>query len=216
MATIFIMQIGKTLRSGKKHDGRAPDYDDWELNGDIIFYNPLLGRAPLRCRPWASASTLRACVRQLTSGRLRGAQYAAVPPVRCLSGELPLTIGGGIGQSRLCMLLHRLRAHRRGAVRRMGRRNDAALPPEAGIARHVKVTHKCGFRSPITSKAAFFILLPAKAQKAAFLRKGGLGENPFLSPERKGFPREREKNFAPLRFVYGLFSSRPRFLQKSL
>ena len=101
--TIFIMQIGKTLRSGKKHDGRAPDYDDWELNGDIIFYNPLLQRAfevssmGIRVDP----ASLR---KQL---RLAGCEERSTLPFHraLLSGELPQTIGGGIGQSRLCMLL---------------------------------------------------------------------------------------------------------------
>ena len=101
--TVFIMQIGKTLRSGKKHDGRAPDYDDWELNGDIIFYNPVLQRAfevssmGIRVDP----ASLR---RQL---RLAGCEERSTLPFHraLLSGELPQTIGGGIGQSRLCMLL---------------------------------------------------------------------------------------------------------------
>ena len=78
--TACILQIGKRLRSGTIHDGRAPDYDDWELNGDIMFWNEVLGCAfdDRRTLPFH---------RML------------------LDGELPCTMGGGIGQSRLCMLL---------------------------------------------------------------------------------------------------------------
>ena len=59
LGTVFLMQIGAPLKSGKPHDGRAPDYDDWSLNGDILFWNDTLDRA-LRYRPWASASAPRA------------------------------------------------------------------------------------------------------------------------------------------------------------
>ena len=101
--TVFLMQIGKKLRSGKPHDGRAPDYDDWELNGDILFRNHVLNRSfeissmGIRVDP-ASLD------RQLT---LAGCDYRRSMPFHkaLLAGELPLTIGGGIGQSRLCMLL---------------------------------------------------------------------------------------------------------------
>ncbi|HIT68687.1 MAG TPA: aspartate--ammonia ligase [Candidatus Aphodomonas merdavium] len=101
--TVFIMQIGKTLRSGKKHDGRAPDYDDWELNGDILYWNPVLERAfeissmGIRVNPESLARQLKEA----------GCQERSTLPFHraLLAGELPLTIGGGIGQSRLCMLL---------------------------------------------------------------------------------------------------------------
>jgi len=101
--TVFIMQIGKTLRSGTKHDGRAPDYDDWELNGDIILWNDLLGRAfeisSMGIR--VDADSLR---RQLAAAGCE--ERAELPFHRALlNGELPQTIGGGIGQSRLCMYL---------------------------------------------------------------------------------------------------------------
>ena len=97
------MQIGKTLRSGKPHDGRAPDYDDWELNGDILFYNPLLDRA-------FEISSMGIRVSPESLGRqlaLSGCtQRRSLPYHRSLlAGELPYSIGGGIGQSRLCMLL---------------------------------------------------------------------------------------------------------------
>ena len=101
--TVGILQIGKTLKSGQKHDGRAPDYDDWELNGDIMFYNELLGCAfelssmGIRVSP----ESLR---RQLAEA---GCQQRAELPFHkmLLNGELPYTMGGGIGQSRMCMLL---------------------------------------------------------------------------------------------------------------
>ena len=101
--TIFVMQIGKTLRSGKKHDGRAPDYDDWELNGDIIFYN-----SELDCAFEVSSMGIRvdaaALDRQLTAAGCNDRRSLPFHQM-LLSGHLPQTIGGGIGQSRLCMLL---------------------------------------------------------------------------------------------------------------
>ena len=100
---VFLMQIGGKLKSGFPHDGRAPDYDDWDLNGDILIWNPVLGRAfelssmGIRVDP----ETLK---KQL---RLAGAEDRAALAFHraLLAGELPQTIGGGIGQSRLCMLL---------------------------------------------------------------------------------------------------------------
>ena len=101
--TVFVMGIGAPLRSGQKHDGRSPDYDDWTLNGDILLWNDLLGRAfeissmGIRVDP----ETLD---RQLTAAGCddrRGLLYHRM----LLNGELPLTIGGGIGQSRLSMIL---------------------------------------------------------------------------------------------------------------
>ena len=101
--TTFLMQIGGALKSGRPHDGRAPDYDDWALNGDILVWDPVLERAfevssmGIRVDP-ASLD------RQLT---LAGCDDRRELPFHkmLLEGKLPLTIGGGIGQSRLCMLL---------------------------------------------------------------------------------------------------------------
>ena len=101
--TVFLMQIGKTLKSGTKHDGRAPDYDDWELNGDILMWNPVLERnfevSSMGIRVDAAALD-----RQLTEA---GCDERRKLPFHqmLLNGELPDSIGGGIGQSRLCMLL---------------------------------------------------------------------------------------------------------------
>ena len=101
--TVFLMQIGKTLKSGIKHDGRAPDYDDWELNGDILMWNPVL-----ESRFEVSSMGIRvdaaALDRQLTAA---GCDYRRRLTFHqmLLNGELPQSIGGGIGQSRLCMLL---------------------------------------------------------------------------------------------------------------
>ena len=101
--TALIMQIGGKLRSGIPHDGRAPDYDDWTLNGDILFWNERLGRA---CE--ISSMGVRvdeeSLARQL---KLAGCEERRELPFHrmLLAGELPLTIGGGIGQSRLCMLM---------------------------------------------------------------------------------------------------------------
>ena len=102
--TAFIMQIGGKLRSGKPHDGRAPDYDDWALNGDIMFWNDVLGSAFELSSMGIRVDRPNPCARQLTQAGC--AERAELPFHRMLlAGELPLTIGGGIGQSRLCMLL---------------------------------------------------------------------------------------------------------------
>ena len=101
--TVFIMQIGDKLKSGKPHDNRAPDYDDWSLNGDILFWDELLDCA-LEISSMGIRVDEQALDRQL---RLAGANERRELPFHkaLLNGELPLTIGGGIGQSRLSMLL---------------------------------------------------------------------------------------------------------------
>jgi aspartate--ammonia ligase len=101
--TAFIMQIGGKLRSGKPHDSRAPDYDDWELNGDIFFWDDVLGRA-LEISSMGIRVDAEALDRQLS---ISGCDDRRNLPFHkmLLNNELPLTIGGGIGQSRLCMLL---------------------------------------------------------------------------------------------------------------
>ena len=101
--TACIMQIGGALRSGKPHDGRAPDYDDWSLNCDIFFWNPVLNRA-LEISSMGIRVDAEALDRQLT---IAGCDDRRKLPFHqmLLHNELPLTIGGGIGQSRLAMLL---------------------------------------------------------------------------------------------------------------
>ena len=103
--TALIMQIGGKLRSGKPHDGRAPDYDDWTLNGDIMFYNEVLGHA-FEISSMGIRVDEESLDKQLTE---RGCDDRRALPFHkmLLGGELPLTIGGGIGQSRLCMLMMR-------------------------------------------------------------------------------------------------------------
>ena len=101
--TVFVMQIGDKLKSGIKHDGRAPDYDDWKLNGDILFWNETLS-----CAFEVSSMGIRvdekALDEQLTKADCDDRR--ALPfHKQLLAGELPQTMGGGIGQSRLCMLL---------------------------------------------------------------------------------------------------------------
>ena len=101
--TAFIMQIGAPLKSGKPHDGRAPDYDDWSLNGDIFFWNETLGRA-FEISSMGIRVDREALDRQLKMANCdhrREFQFHKM----LLNDELPLTIGGGIGQSRLCMLM---------------------------------------------------------------------------------------------------------------
>jgi aspartate--ammonia ligase len=97
------MQIGGKLRNGKPHDGRAPDYDDWALNGDIMFYNEVLGHA-FEISSMGIRVDEESLERQLKE---RGCEDRRELPFhkKLLAGELPLTIGGGIGQSRLCMLM---------------------------------------------------------------------------------------------------------------
>lgn len=101
--TVFLMQIGGKLKSGKPHDGRAPDYDDWNLNGDLLYYSPLLDQA-IELSSMGIRVDSESMDRQLT---LSGCDARRNLPFHrmLLDGELPLTIGGGIGQSRMCMLL---------------------------------------------------------------------------------------------------------------
>ena len=105
---IFLMKIGGTLRSGEKHDGRSPDYDDWELNGDIILWNDILERA-FEMSSMGIRVDSEAMLRQLElSGCMDRAELDYQKAV--INDELPYTIGGGIGQSRLCMFFLR-KAH---------------------------------------------------------------------------------------------------------
>ncbi|MDR3264221.1 MAG: aspartate--ammonia ligase [Clostridiales bacterium] len=101
--TAFIMQIGGTLRSGIPHDTRAPDYDDWELNGDIFFYNELLDSAFELCSMGIRVDAA-ALDRQLNKAGCRDRRTLPFHSA-LLNNALPPAIGGGIGQSRLCMLL---------------------------------------------------------------------------------------------------------------
>ena len=105
---VFIMKIGGVLSSGEKHDGRSPDYDDWELNGDILFWNPVLKRA-FEVSSMGIRVDEDVLLKQL---KLSGCEdrtslqyHRAV-----LDRKLPYTIGGGIGQSRICMFFLR-KAH---------------------------------------------------------------------------------------------------------
>lgn len=101
--TAFIMQIGGKLKSGGKHDGRAPDYDDWTLNGDIVFWNDILG-----CAFEVSSMGIRvdekSLAEQLEKANCNHRRNLPFHKM-LLEGKLPLTMGGGIGQSRLSMLL---------------------------------------------------------------------------------------------------------------
>ena len=101
--TVFLMQIGGALRSGKPHDGRAPDYDDWSLNGDILMWNPIL-QSSFEISSMGIRVDEQSLARQLV---LAGCEERKALPFHkmLLGGELPLTMGGGIGQSRLCMLM---------------------------------------------------------------------------------------------------------------
>ena len=100
---VFVMQIGDKLASGEPHDGRAPDYDDWQLNGDILFWFE-----NLNCALEISSMGIRVDEKSLAEQlKKAGCEERKELPYHkmLLNGELPYTIGGGIGQSRLCMLL---------------------------------------------------------------------------------------------------------------
>ncbi len=101
--TTFLMQIGAPLRSGQPHDGRAPDYDDWFMNGDLLFWNYTLQQA-YEVSSMGIRVSPESLDRQLTAA---GCDSRRALPFHkaLLAGELPDTMGGGIGQSRLCMLL---------------------------------------------------------------------------------------------------------------
>ena len=101
--TVFLMHIGDKLKNGEKHDGRAPDYDDWSLNGDILIWNDVLN-----CAFEISSMGIRVDETSLheqlkKSDALEREQFPYHRGI--LEGTLPLTIGGGLGQSRICMLL---------------------------------------------------------------------------------------------------------------
>lgn len=106
--TIFIMQIGDLLKSGERHDGRAPDYDDWELNGDILVYYPVLDIA-LELSSMGIRVDEDALDKQLTIADCDDRRELPFQKA-ILNKELPYTIGGGIGQSRICMFFLR-KAH---------------------------------------------------------------------------------------------------------
>lgn len=103
LGAVFLMKIGGPLKSGQRHDGRAPDYDDWQLNGDILFWYE-----PLQCALEVSSMGIRVDAASLKSQleaahaneRLKFPYHQMI-----MKKELPYTIGGGIGQSRVCMLL---------------------------------------------------------------------------------------------------------------
>ncbi len=98
---IFIMKIGDTLKSGMKHDGRAPDYDDWALNGDIVFYYPVLD-IPFEVSSMGIRVDEDSLVVQLKKAGCEDRKNLPFHS-QLINRELPYTIGGGIGQSRICM-----------------------------------------------------------------------------------------------------------------
>lgn len=100
---VFIMQIGGSLRSGERHGSRAPDYDDWQLNGDIIFWYAQLQQA-VELSSMGIRVDAQALLRQL---KLAGCEERTELTYHrmLLEGKLPYSIGGGIGQSRMCMFL---------------------------------------------------------------------------------------------------------------
>lgn len=117
---VFLMQIGGTLASGEVHDGRAPDYDDWNLNGDILVYYPVLDIA-LELSSMGIRVDEKALMHQLEVRNMT--ERAELPFQKALlNGQLPYTVGGGIGQSRICMFFLR-KAH-------IGEVQSSFWPPE--------------------------------------------------------------------------------------
>lgn len=105
---VFIMKIGGRLKSGERHDGRSPDYDDWELNGDLLFWYPVLNRA-LELSSMGIRVDEETLIKQL---KISGCEHRMELEFHkmLLEGKLPYTIGGGIGQSRICLYFLR-KAH---------------------------------------------------------------------------------------------------------
>jgi aspartate--ammonia ligase len=105
---VFLMKIGGALKSGEKHDGRAPDYDDWELNGDILFWYPVLERG-FELSSMGIRVDEDSLIKQL---KIAGCEERSKMEFHSmlLDGKLPYTAGGGIGQSRICMFFLR-KAH---------------------------------------------------------------------------------------------------------
>ncbi len=101
--TVFVMQIGAALKSGKPHGNRAPDYDDWALNGDLLFWNEILGRS-LEISSMGIRVDAASLDHQLTVAGADARRKFTFHQM-LLNDLLPLTVGGGIGQSRLCMLM---------------------------------------------------------------------------------------------------------------
>ena len=118
---VCVMQIGDVLENGERHDGRAPDYDDWSLNADIIVYYPVLDIA-LELSSMGIRVDEKALKEQLAKA---GCEERAELPFQkaILEQKLPYTIGGGIGQSRICMFFLR-KAH-------IGEVQSSIWPPEA-------------------------------------------------------------------------------------
>ena len=98
---VFIEQIGDKMKSGEKHDGRAPDYDDWKLNGDILVYYPVLDIG-LELSSMGIRVDEKSLEEQLKKAGCEDRKNLPYHKM-LLNGELPYTIGGGIGQSRICM-----------------------------------------------------------------------------------------------------------------
>ncbi|TLQ04023.1 aspartate--ammonia ligase [Pediococcus stilesii] len=103
LGCVFLMQIGGPMRSGKRHDGRAPDYDDWKLNGDILFWYEPLQKA-LEVSSMGIRVSEESMLEQLKAAHAEDRIKLPYHQM-LLNHELPYTIGGGIGQSRICMLL---------------------------------------------------------------------------------------------------------------
>lgn len=128
--TAFIMQIGGLLSNGEKHDGRAPDYDDWQLNGDLLFWDEVLGCA-LEISSMGIRVDPKSLDEQLTLAGCDDRRELLFHKL-LLEGKLPLTIGGGIGQSRICMLLLQ-KAHVGEVQASVWDEETVALCKEAGI-----------------------------------------------------------------------------------
>ncbi len=127
---VFVSEIGDLLKGGEKHDGRAPDYDDWHLNGDIIVYYPVLDCA-LELSSMGIRVDAPTLLRQLKEAKCEERSELAFQKA-LLAGELPQTIGGGIGQSRICMYFLR-KAHIGEVQSSVWKPEDLCAAEQAGI-----------------------------------------------------------------------------------
>ena len=165
---IFVAQIGKVLASGEKHDGRAPDYDDWELNGDIIVYYPVLDIA-LELSSMGIRVDEEALAKQL---KLSGCEDRAKLPFQksLLNRELPYTIGGGIGQSRICMYYLR-KAHIGEVQSSLCRMTFTTAHWNTGSSYYKKKNRRLLIFESINRRLSFFIsfLLPQPAYAVLYI-----------------------------------------------
>lgn len=163
---VFLMQVGGALRSGKIHDGRAPDYDDWSLNGDILLYDPLLDIS-LEVSSMGIRVDPETLMKQL---KIRGCEERAELPFQkaLLNGELPQTIGGGIGQSRMCVYF--LRKAHVGEVQASSGPKKSRKPATTEISRCYEVIARCSDAVALMNDLRCQSCLPERSERFSGVR----------------------------------------------